>query len=255
MWFSKTEKMDINEKWVKLLQIPFFHIRSSDMHYYFLPALYLFLSFSISSMYWFYFWLDIREFTLSRYLDFLQKYRYEILLFMLPLLFMTFKLCWLIISSFGGILSNLIGKVDQKIWENVYKSIWRNQEILNYLNCFYRFEVKIEEKDLLSWPVYWHIFYYVMDYYYAQENVYDDLRKTIFIRNIIASNFILIILVFSIWLSLSQNIKTLIYIVLIWLLCMFLYRMYISLLNKYHRKLVLTFIYIYTNIENIWWKQ
>jgi hypothetical protein len=119
------------------------------------------------------------------------------------------------------------------------------------LNSFYKFENEIKEKDLSWWPVYWHIFHYIMDYYYAQENVYDDLRKAIFIRNIVASNFIVIILVFFIWLSLEKNIITLIYITILWIISFLFYKMYNSSLRKYHLKLVLTFIYIYTNVSNI----
>ena len=247
---SKTEGNDKNEKWVKFLQIPFFNIRTSDMYYHFLPAFYLFVGLSIG-LYWFNFWLNINNFSFWKYLSFLQDYRYEVLLFMFPLLFISFKLIWVIISSFWWTLTHFTKKVDQKISKKVYKMVWRNSEILQYLNEFYKFDNEIKEKELSWWPVYWHIFHYVMDYYYAQENVYDDLRKAIFIRNIIATNLILMVLILIIWISLWKCIITLIYIIFLWVMSFFLYKIYNSSLKKYHLKLVLTFIYIYTNVKNI----
>lgn len=221
------------------------------MHYYFLPAFYLCLTFSIL-IYWFWEnWLDITKFEFRTYLNFLQEFRYEVLLFIIPLSFMFFKLLWLIISAFWWYLIKKVWEQDQLISKDTYEKIWKNKVVLTYLNQFYKFEDNIEQKDLVTWPVYWHIFHYVMDYYYGQENVYDDLRRAIFIRNIIASNIILIGLLFFIWLYIWENIMTLIYVIFLVFFTFFLLKMYSIWIVKYHLKLVLTFIYIYTNINNI----
>jgi len=44
--------------------------------------------------------------------------------------------------------------------------------------------------------LYWNIFQYVMEEYYWKENIYDDLRKALFIRNISMATFILFLIVF-----------------------------------------------------------
>ena len=117
-WISKTENQDKNEKWVKLLQIPFFQIRSSDMHYFFLPAFYFCLIMTVW-IYGFYFWLDIRKFSLWNYLWFLKNYRYEVLLFIIPFSFIiiTFDIS---LPYYITLCTIILKKSHRKVTNNLF---------------------------------------------------------------------------------------------------------------------------------------
>ncbi len=245
-YLSKTEMQWNWWKWIEKLWIPFFSIRKSDLYHDFLPAFYFFILIIII-LYINKYWFSSNDFSITDKMDYIKKYKYETLLFIVPLLFILLKLIWLIISQISRItLLTFKCYPDQSISKEIFEHVWYKNIIIKWLNNFYKWYI-ITENDLTKATIYWCIFNYVMDYYYGQENIYDDLRISIFLRNLIWANVLLGIIIIS-----TFNCELIIYSIIILLLfSKFYYKMYLRKIRYYHSKLVRTFLYINSNLEYI----